>query len=211
MFKKIILGFILIVVCSLGVIADQQIIGGGKFMLGETPCIGEYLVKVRVDNKTEVNDYSLENCTETEKYLWTCKCGDIGPVLVTQPITQNNYDFTVQYYIEEKRIITDNESGLSDNETFNVNVKRTFTVNNIKVVEKIVPPPPSAPLFKLNINTLIIIGGIIFIFIFAILIGGVIYFLATYDKPKENSPLNNKQPFDNSTYELNKLLNKKKK
>lgn len=138
-------------------------------------CYDKYKVTVRGEQKLTPKEYMVIDCNYKNEY-WECKCNNPSTVYIKNVgKTPNVYDVIIEYYLEpklspgeESEII---EGGLSQEEIYNDNNKRTQTFSNIKFGD--VPSKKVStklPEFKDKLTIIPAIGIIV------ILLGGMIYF-----------------------------------
>lgn len=169
--------FILNILCCIGL--DS----GTPYNVFEIPkCYGDSLVKIRAYNNISNDKYSFDGCSKTScvqckdnEELWKCSCIDgkaLNITLNTADDLNNEYDITIEYYIEPIEVLLENET--SDTEPTqadieNSNKKRVETITNLEfgAVEK---KPPKEPIKWPSLGE----GGLMYIFF---LIGGILLFI----------------------------------
>jgi len=170
--------------CTIGVAGNRDLVNISSVEY----CVGEVNIKVEPSYDIEVGEYVLQGCSEMEINFWQCTCNNpTSIVFESNAKVRNEFDFIIEYYVEELQLSDGNETNPGQADIINEGNKRTVEINNIQIN----PPKVKLPAFNLDNQVLVIIVvviGLIVVIGLLIFVGIWIFKSEKYGDEKKEKP-----------------------
>lgn len=174
----------LFLMCTIGVAGNRDLVNISSVEY----CVGEVNIKVEPSYDIEVGEYVLQGCSEMEINFWQCTCNNpTSIVFESNAKVRNEFDFIIEYYVEELQLSDGNETNPGQADIINEGNKRTVEINNIQIN----PPKVKLPAFNLDNQVLVIIVvviGLIVVIGLLIFVGIWIFKSEKYGDEKKEKP-----------------------